>query len=98
MLVKIHKSYREIVAICDSDLLEKTFEEDNRQIIIGKNFFGGEEKSEGEVLNIIREYSDSDSTFNIVGQKSIDIALKSGIIKKEGIILIQGVPTALVLL
>ena len=39
-----------------------------------------------------------DATFNIVGEESIKIALKIGIINKNGIKEIQGVPFALVLL
>lgn len=98
MLVKIHSSYRNVVAICDSNLLGKTFEEGKRQIKINEHFFKGDEKTEAEVLKIIEEGSAEDYTFNIVGEESIKTALKSGIITQEGIIKIQGVPVALVLL
>jgi hypothetical protein len=98
MLVKIHPSYRNTVAICDSDLIGKTFEENNKCIFVNPNFFQGEEKSEKEVLEIIEKGSYEDYTFNIVGKKSVELALKSGIIKPEGITKIQGVPVALVLL
>lgn len=98
MLVKIHNSYRQIIAICDSDLVGKTFEEGNRQIFVNPNFFQGEEKKESEVLKIIEEGSDDDSTFNIVGEQSTNAALKAGLIKKEGITHIQHIPIALVLL
>ena len=98
MLVKIHSSYRKIVAICDTDLLGKKFEEGKRAIEIKEGFFKGEEKTEPDVLKIIEEHSGEDSTFNIVGKDSIKTALKSGIIQKEGIIHIQGIPVALILL
>lgn len=98
MLVKIHKSYRNTVAICDSDLLEKSFEEDNKQLKITKNFFEGEEKTDKEVLEIMQQGSEEDYTFNIVGKKAINLAIKAGLIKQEGIQYIQGIPTALVLL
>jgi hypothetical protein len=39
-----------------------------------------------------------DATFNIVGKKACKLALDCGIISKEGIIKIKGVPVALVLL
>ena len=39
-----------------------------------------------------------DACFNIVGKESITIALEVGIIKKEGVHKIKGVPFALVLL
>ena len=98
MLVKVHNSYRETIAICDSDLIGKTFQEGQKQLIITENFFRGEEKSESEVMNIIESGSSEDCTFNIVGKQAVGLALKSGIIKPEGIIKIQDIPVALVLL
>lgn len=98
MLVKIHESYRAVVAICDSNIIGKTFEEGKRQIKVNEHFFKGEEKTESEVLKIMEEGSAEDYTFNIVGEESVKTALKAGIIKQEGIIRIQGVPIALVLL
>lgn len=98
MLVKIHSSYRNVIAICDSNIIGKSFEEGIRAITIHPNFFHGEEKTEQEVLEIIEMGSGEDYTFNIVGKESIAVALKSGLIKQEGITTIQGVPIALVLL
>ena len=98
MLVKIHSSYRNVVAICDSDLIGKTFEEGVREIKVTENFFKGDEKTEAEVLEIIEQGSDEDYTFNIVGKEAVKLALKSGLVKPEGIIKIQGIPIALVLL
>lgn len=98
MLVKIHNSYRQVVAICDEELLGKRFEEGTRAIELKPNFFKGEAKTEKEVLDIIEKAGAEDATFNIVGEKSAELALKAGIIKPEGIIRIQGVPVALALL
>jgi len=98
MLVKIHTSYRETIAICDSDLIGKTFQEGEKQVIVSENFFKGDEKTEQEVLDIIESGSSEDCTFNIVGEESTRTALKAGVIKPSGIIRIQGIPVALVLL
>ncbi len=98
MLVKIHNSYRTVVAICDSHLIGKTFEENQKVIEVSPNFFKGEEKTESEVLEIIEEAAAEDSTFNIVGQESVSLALKAKIVNPDGILTIQGVPVALVLL
>ena len=97
MIIKIHKSYRNVITICDSDLLGKKFEEGNTQIELNE-FFNGEEKSEGKILEIIENASREDATFNIVGEKSVALALKAGIIDKKGIKKIQGIPVALTLL
>jgi len=98
MFVKIIKSYRDTVAICDSDLLGKKFEEGRFQLDIKESFFKGDEISEEELIEIIKKMSEEDSTFNIVGKKSIRIALKTGIISKEGTKKVKGIPFALVLL
>jgi hypothetical protein len=98
MQVKIQKSYREIVAICDSELLGKRFEEDKFQLDIKESFYKGEEKTKPEVLEIIKRMSVEDATFNIVGKEATETALEAGIIAKEGIKEIQGIPFALVLL
>ncbi len=98
MQVKIQKSYRNIVAICDSELLGKKFEEDKFQLNIKESFYKGEEKTKSEVLDIIKKMSIEDSTFNIVGKEAINVALEAGIISEQGVKKIQGIPFALVLL
>ena len=98
MLIKIHKAYRIVVALCDSDLIGKTFTQDNKEITIHPNFFKGEEKTKQEILQILQNMQKEDATFNIVGKESIQTALEAGIISKQGIITIQDTPVALVLL
>lgn len=96
--IKIHKSYRTVVAICDSDLIGKTFEEDKRQLECRENFYKDKEISEEEAIKTIQFQANEDATFNIVGEKSTQAAIKANIIKKEGIHIIQGIPFALTLL
>jgi len=97
MLIKIHKSYRQVIAICDSNLLGKKFEQGKMNLDLNE-FFNGEEKTEQEVLEIIKDASREDATFNIVGKQAVKIALEAGVIEKEGIKKIQGIPVALTLL
>ena len=98
MQVKIQRSYRDIVAICDSELLGKRFEEGKFQLDIKESFYKGEEKTKSEVLDVIKKMSIEDATFNIVGKEATNTALEAGIISKQGIKEIQGIPFALVLL
>lgn len=98
MLIKIHSGYRNTVAVCDSELIGQIFEEGNRQIELKPHFFQGEEKDKNETVKILKDLQKEDATFNIVGKKSVQAALEAGIVKKEGIITIDGVPVALVLL
>lgn len=96
--VKLHKSYRIVVAICDSNLLGKKFEEGIKQLDIRESFYKGKNISYQEAVKLIISQSKEDSTFNIVGEKSIGAAKKAGIIEDHGIGKIHDIPFALVLL
>jgi len=98
MLIKIHKAYRRIVAICDSELINKIFEQDLRQINIRENFFKGEEKNKQEIIKILQDMNKEDATFNIIGKESTQCAIEAGIIDSNGILEIDNVPVALVLM
>jgi len=98
MLVRIIKTYRDVVAICDSELLGKKFQEGKFQLDVKESFFGGEETTEEKTIDIIKQMSLEDATFNIVGKESIDVALKAEIISKEHVKEVQGVPFALTLI
>lgn len=98
MLIKIHHSYRDVIAICDTELIGKKFQEGNFELFVKESFYNGEEVTEEELKSKIEFYHREDATFNIVGEKSIKIALEKGIIKEEGVKTIQGVPFALVLM
>lgn len=98
MFVKIHSSYRYVVAICDSDLVGKIFEEGKFQLDIKESFFKGEKTNEEKIIKLIKDMAMDDATFNIIGKKSTNAAIKAGLITKKGIKKIQGIPFALILL
>jgi hypothetical protein len=98
MFVRIIKSYRDIVAICDSELLGKKFEEGDFQLDVKESFYKGEKMNEKQVLNVMIKMSGEDATFNIIGKKSVDLAISTGIISRQGIKTIQGIPFAMVLM
>jgi uncharacterized protein len=98
ILFKIHKSYRWVVAMCDEELIGKVFSEGMKQLDLSGNFFKGEltdrKKLKLEIFRCVRE----DATFNIVGEKSVEVAKKLGLVKDEGILRIDNIPFVLVLL
>jgi len=98
MFLKIHKSYRDVVALCDSDLIGKRFEGGKFQLDIKENFYKGEEVSEEQAILILKKMSRNDATFNIIGKDSIQTAIKAGIIDEDAVGEVQGVRFALVLL
>ena len=95
MQIKIHDAYRKIVALADTSLIGKTFEQGIKQIEIKPSFFQGEEKNKQEIIEILKNLDQEDATFNIVGHESTQTALEAGIIKQEGIIKIDNIPVAL---
>ena len=98
MLIKIHKAYRVIVAICDTEIIGKHYEEGKAILDLKENFFKGDEKPESEIIELMQDLAKEDATFNIVGKQSVQAALKAQIISKEGIKTVQDIPFALILL
>ncbi|MFH1455825.1 MAG: DUF424 family protein [archaeon] len=87
ILVKIHQG---VVAVCDKDLIGKTISDENLEIQITERFYGGEEKSEEELLNILQDAHN----INIIGKESIKFVLKHRFVSEENIIYIGDVPHA----
>jgi len=98
MFIKVIKTYRDIVAVCDVNLLGKKFEEGKFQLDVKENFFKGEKVDEEKAIKIMKEMLMEDATFNIIGEKSIKTAVKAGIISEQEIGKIQGIPFAIILI
>ncbi len=91
MYVKIHKTEsREIIAVCDKELVGKKFINGEMQLDISERFYKGEEKSEEEIIKILKNCSCA----NLVGEKSVRLGIKIGIISKDNVIKIKGIPHA----
>lgn len=90
ILVKIHKGEHDVAAICDKDLLGKTLSEGEIEVNVSEHFYGGEEKSEAEVKEIMKECDN----LNILGKESVELTIKLGVIEKENVIYVEGVPHA----
>ena len=91
MYVKFHtRGDRTVVAISDEDLIGKTLEDKNACIIVTERFYKGEKKSEKEVAVILQEASN----INLIGKKSIEFAIKQGVLDKKSIKKIKGTPHA----
>lgn len=112
VLIKVHESYRMVVAVCDKDVFGRKLKESKvesrksevggkgvgRVLDVGGAFFRGKEFNEIEARDEIVRCSREDATFNFVGKESVGIAKDLGIVKDEGVIEIDGVPFALVLM
>ena len=95
MYLKIHSTgerygHRFVVAVCDKELIGKTISDKKFNININESFYKGDIMDENEVINILKDSTNA----NLIGKKSIESGLKAGIISKENIIEIAGIPHA----
>ena len=86
--IKVHRHPDDVItAVCDAEILGKTFRGDGLRIEVSNGFYGGDVVSEEEVRNALRTCS----VANIVGNNVVDIALDMGLISPENVITIGGV-------
>jgi hypothetical protein len=92
MIVKLHKSIegRTILAVCDSDLVGKCFNEKGLRLDLSSNFYKGEEMSDERILNFFKVVH----IVNLAGEKAVALGIKAGIIDKKHVIKIKGIPHA----
>lgn len=96
-LVKVHDSYRDVVSVCDRDLIGKLISEGDFQLDLTGEFYKGDLMNEEELGRVIEAGSMEDASFNIVGNRSVEIFLEKGLITDSGIKKIDGISFALVL-
>jgi uncharacterized protein len=92
MIIKIHKTEdgKLMLAVCDSDLINKKFEEGNKQLDLSSDFYKGEEKSNLEIKKLIKNAY----ILNIVGKNSINFAINENFISGDYVEEIAGIPYA----
>ena len=92
MIVKQHvtRDKRLLLAVCDSDLKGKKLEQDNIQLDLASDFYKGEEMDQEQVIKLMK----CASMVNLVGEESVELGIKAGIIEKSHIIKVQGIPHA----
>ncbi len=91
MIVNIHKKdERTIVAVCDTNIFKKKFEEGDLQLDLSSEFYNGKEMTEIETGDLIRNAS----SVNLVGEKAVEIGIKEGVIDPSHVKKIAGIPYA----
>ncbi|MBI2136754.1 DUF424 family protein [Candidatus Woesearchaeota archaeon] len=91
-IVKIHKlsDNRVMLAICDSNLLGKKFENGKLQLDLSSDFYRGKEMDEEKILS----YIDRTYIINLVGEESIDFGIRHNLIEKNNVVVIKKIPHA----
>lgn len=96
MWIKLHKSSRTVVAVCDEDIIGKKFLEGIKQLDIRESFYKGEKIDKTTLINLMKVEFKEGSTFNIVGKDSISAALEAGIIEKDSWAKLKNIPFILI--
>ncbi len=96
MIVKIHAGpeRKVVLAVCDKELLGKRFEEGKIQLDLSSDFYFGKEMGEKEILKLFS----GAYVINLVGERSIALGKKAGILLEENTIKIENIPYAQVIL
>ena len=96
--LKVHESYRKVIAVCDTDIIGKKFFEGNRQLDLRESFYSGENLEKEKAVHSLKRFKLDDATFNIVGKKAIQVAIDAGLIDENGFDYVDGIPFSLILL
>ena len=96
MYLKIHRAPDGtcVTAICDRELLNTTVSDGNLEVCISESFYGNRIVSEEEV----RRALESAGNVNLMGERSVSIAIDMGMIGRNGCIMIGKVPHAQIFL
>jgi len=87
--VKVYvKDRQKLVAVCDRDLIGKTFREGKLKLEVTSKFYEGELVTASEAL---KQLLDADMG-NLVGRNAVKMAVESKLVDPEAIIYIAGIP------
>ena len=79
-----------LVGACDEKLLGKSFSEGKFHLNVDKKFYDGRRVS----VDILRSYLKQATIANLVGEETIKCAIAMGLVSKDCILRIDGVPHA----
>jgi len=77
-----------LVAACDSDLLGKTFREGKLKLEVDRKFYGEGLSTIEEAMAAIQKADIA----NLVGVRVVESAVKRGLVDKQAVITIAGIP------
>ena len=89
--VKVYRKGPELlVAACDSDILGKTFKSKDLKLTVSEGFYKGSLGDEEMLVNMLQMATIA----NLVGKRTLEIAVKRGFVDPGCVLLIGGVPHA----
>jgi len=89
MIIKVNQSQgRKVVAICDENILGKVFTQDDMQLDLTSTFYHGKKASVEQTIEVMNAADD----LNLVGKKTITLAIKQKIISEGNVRIIAKIP------
>jgi hypothetical protein len=94
MFLKIHHSLSEgdVVAVCDRELINTTISHGEMKLCITESFYGDQQVNEEEVRKVLARADNA----NIIGKRSIALAIDMGLISPSACIMIGDIPHAMI--
>ncbi len=83
-----HEHY--VVAMCDKPLLGKTLKHGRIQFKVSKEFYGGDLMD----LKTCMKHLKKATIANMVGEKTVNAAMKAGLVNEQAVLYIEGHPHA----
>lgn len=88
---KIHtRDNARVLAACDKELMGKKLKHNETEFNVSEHFYRGKEATETEFKEMLKEHEN----INLLGKKTVEIALAENLISEKSIITISGVPHA----
>jgi len=89
--IKVHTKGPEVlVAACDADIVGKTYRSEGLKLHVSESFYNGESGDEDVLVNRL----EMATIANLVGQRTLEIAIRHGFVNPQCVIEIGGVPHA----
>ena len=79
-----------LIAVCDPELLGKTFEEGDRQLDLSAQFYQGEPKPKDQIEEILKDAY----VVNAVGKRSTALLIELEMIEPDHILKVDNIPSA----
>jgi hypothetical protein len=89
--VKVYRRGPEVlVAACDWDIIGKTFRSEELKIHVSEGFYKGDSGDEDMLVNRL----EMATIANLVGEKTLEIAIRRGFVDPDRVLVIGGIPHA----
>jgi hypothetical protein len=92
MFLKVHRSRDtgDVVAVCDRELLNTTICHEKLSLTVSETFYGNTPATEDEIRTALKNAGN----INLIGERSVNLAIQMGLLTKSGCIMIGNVPHA----